>query len=196
MAYLITAGPIVQVPWKTRAGCQVRVRGSGAQLLVRPLDLPAKLPQVPRPEAAATPGSTASVARAQENERRQAFRQNHASAYESLFGEEPVADQSAEDNEAQDGGPGIVLNTPITCMGSLLPRTRRILGRTSLIAGLHPARLHQPLWSPPLLLLRPRPPLLGLTHPGLPRPPSLKHLVPVSAVRMCRFKPPPIRTGF
>jgi len=60
LPFLIALTPVVQVPWKTHIGFEIRIRCAGTQLLVRNLEVPAKLPQVCRPRMEAQPGSKSS----------------------------------------------------------------------------------------------------------------------------------------
>ena len=60
---------VVDAPWAPRVGPELKLRGSGEQLLMRSLVVAARLPQVPRPSACAVASSKSSAKRGEMAER-------------------------------------------------------------------------------------------------------------------------------
>eukprot|EP00959_Pyramimonas_sp_CCMP1952_P373068 7812931-Pyramimonas_sp.AAC.1 len=71
LPYIRSITPVVDTPWAHRIGLELRLRGTGEQLLCRSLLVAPRLPQVPRPSAAPTAGSKSSAKKLEQAERAQ-----------------------------------------------------------------------------------------------------------------------------
>ena len=73
--YIRGLGAVVDVPWKPHVGLSLKLIAQGSQLYTRYLDLPARLPIVPRPQKSPVEGSKSSVAKIESRAKKQLARE-------------------------------------------------------------------------------------------------------------------------
>eukprot|EP00959_Pyramimonas_sp_CCMP1952_P299824 6271147-Pyramimonas_sp.AAC.1 len=83
----VSVTPVLAAPWRPHIGLEVTLRSSGEQLVTRVLEVPGRLPQVPRPTSEPTVGSKSSTAKSERQAQHQVAVGKRAQTFDSLFGD-------------------------------------------------------------------------------------------------------------